>query len=120
GVTSQAIAVKDSKSKATKEVTGDISRVFGEASVTGAAYTERYIKMAMQRFKATTHTQDFMLIMTSESKKDSKLLQVSKSTGKIVNTIQLGKDKEPVYDVDMVDGKLYYMKDAAKMEGYKF
>jgi len=61
-----------------------------------------------------------MLVMTAESKKDVKLLQVSKADGKVMNTIQIGKDKDPIYDVDLVDGKLYYMKDAAKMECYKF
>jgi hypothetical protein len=120
GVASQSIAVKDSKSKATKQITGDISQALGNASVTGAGYTMAYIKMAQQRFKATTQSQAFMLVMTSETKKDSKLLQVNKVDGKILNTIQLGKDKEPIYDIDLVDGKLYYMKDASKMECYKF
>jgi hypothetical protein len=46
--------------------------------------------MAQQRFKATTQTQDYMLVMTSETKKDSKLLQVSKVDGKIKNSIWLG------------------------------
>jgi hypothetical protein len=120
GAASQSIEVKDSQSKTTKQVTGDISKAFGDATLTGASYTASYIKMAQQRFKATTQTQDYMLVMTSETKKDSKLLQVSKASGKILNTIQLGKDKEPVYDVDMVEGKLFYMKDASKMECYQF
>jgi hypothetical protein len=120
GAASQSIQVKDAGSKATKDVTEDISRVFGGAAVTGAGYTMAYIKMAQQRFKATTQTQEYMLVMTSETKKESKLLQVSKTNGKVLNTIQLGKDKDPIYDVDLVDGKLYYMKDATKMECYQF
>jgi hypothetical protein len=120
GAASQSIQVKDSRSKATKEVTADISRAFGDATVTGVNYTAQYIKMAQQRFKATTQTQDYMLVMTSETKKDAKLLQVSKADGKIKNTIWLGRDKDPVYDVDMVEGKLYYLKDGGKMEGYQF
>jgi len=120
GATSQSIHVKDPGSKATKDVTADISRIFGDAAVTGAGYTATYIKMAQQRFKATTQTQDYMLVMTSETKKESKLLQVSKSTGKVMNTIQLGKDKQPIYDVDLVEGKLYYMKEGTNMECYQF
>ena len=61
-----------------------------------------------------------MLILTTETKKDSKLIQVSKADGKVMTTIPLGKDKQPIYDVDMVEGKLYYMKDAATMECYRF
>ena len=120
GATSQSIHVKDPGSQATKDVTADISRVFGDAAVTGAGYTASYIKMAQQRFKATTQTQEYMLVMTSETKKDSKLLQVSKTDGKVINSIPLGKDKQPIYDVDLVEGKLYYMKDGAKMEAYQF
>jgi hypothetical protein len=120
GAASQSIQVKDASSKATKDVTAEISRVFGGAAVTGASYTATYIKMAQQRFKATTQTQDYMLVMTSETKKDSKLLQVSKTNGKVLNTIQLGRDKEPIYDVDLVEGKLFYMKEGSKMEAYQF
>lgn len=120
GAASQSIEVKDSQSKATKDVTGSISKAFGDATVKGASYTAAYIAMAQQRFTATTQATDYMLVMTAESKKDVKLLQVSKTDGKVINTIQIGKDKDPVYDVDLVDGKLYYMKDATKMECYKF
>jgi outer membrane protein assembly factor BamB len=120
GASSQSIQVKDASSKAAKDVTGDISRIFGEAAVTGAGYTSMYIKMAQQRFKATTETPEYNLIMTSPDKSTVQLIQVSKTTGEVMSTIQLGKDKNPKYDVDMVDGKLYYMKDAVTMEGYKF
>ncbi len=120
GAASQSIEVKDSQSKATKDVTASISKTFGDATVKGATYTAAYIAMAQQRFSATTQATDYMLVMTAESKKDVKLLQVSKVDGKVMNTIQIGKDKDPVYDVDLVDGKLYYMKDVTKMECYKF
>ncbi len=120
GAASQTIQVKDQQSKAAKDVTGGISRAFGDAAVTGVNYTAAYIKMAQQRFKATTQATDYMLVMTAESKKDIRLLQVSKTDGKVMNTIQIGKDKTPNYDVDLVDGKLYYMKDASKMECYQF
>ncbi|MBL0342744.1 MAG: PQQ-binding-like beta-propeller repeat protein [Bacteroidetes bacterium] len=120
GAASQSIEVKDSQSKATKDVTANVSKAFGDATVKGASYTAAYIAMAQQRFTATTQAADYMLIMTAETKKDIRLLQVSKVDGKVMNTIQIGKDKDPIYDVDLVDGKLYYMKDAAKMECYKF
>lgn len=120
GAASQSIEVKDSRSKATKQVTGDISKAFGDATVTGAGSTAAYIKLAQQRFKATTQTDDYMLVMTSEGKKDAKLLQVSKKNGQVINTILLGKDKEPVYDVDMWLGRLFYLKESTKIEGYQF
>jgi hypothetical protein len=120
GAASQSIEVKDSRSGATKQVTGEISKAFGDATVAGAGATASYIKMAQQRFKATTQTNDYMLVMTSEGKKDAKLLQVSRKNGQVMNTILLGKDKEPVYDVDMWLGRLYYLKESSKIEGYQF
>ncbi len=118
GAASQSIEVKDSQSKAAKDVTAGISKAFGDVTLKGASYTAAYITMAQQRFTATTQATDYMLIMTAETKKDIRLLQVSKIDGKVMNTIQIGKDKDPIYDVDMVEGKLYYMKDATKMECY--
>jgi hypothetical protein len=120
GAASQSIQVKDAQSKATKDVTAAVSRGLGEAAVTGGKYTASYIKMVGERYKATTQARDYMLVMTAESKNDIRLVQVSKKDGSVMNTIQIGKDKDPVYDVDLVDGKLYYMKGSTQMECYKF
>jgi len=120
GANAQSIQVKDPTSNASKEISSSLSQAFGDAAVTGAGYTSAYIKMAQQRFKATTETPEYNLIMTSVDKSTAQLIQVSKTTGDVLTTIPLGKDKNPIYDVDMVDGKLYYMKDAVKMECYKF
>ena len=120
GAASQSIKVKDTDSKIAKGTTAGASVMFGEASLSGASYTASFIKQANQRFKATSETPNYMLIMTAVSSKDIKLIQVSKATGETLNTIQIGKDTDPIYDVDMVEGKLYYMKDAMKMECYKF
>jgi len=118
GAASQSIEVRDRQSKATKDVTGAISQAFGDAAVTGSAYTASYIKMASQRFKATTSANEYMLIMTSVNKKETKLVQVSKISGETVATIDLGTDKEPVYDVDLVDNRLYYLKAGAEINCY--
>ncbi len=120
GATSMSIQVKDSQSKLAKDVTGGVGKMLGEASLTGAKYTMAYIRMAQQRFTATTQTRDYVLVMTALSKKDIQLVQVSKSTGQVMNTISIGKDKDPVYDVDLVEGKLYYMKSPSIMECYQF
>ncbi|MFM7766825.1 MAG: hypothetical protein ACKO9S_03080 [Bacteroidota bacterium] len=79
-----------------------------------------FIKKAGARFKATTETPSYNLIMAAGEKGTANLLQVSKSTGEVLNTISLGKDKNPIYDVDMVDGRLYYMKDGDTMECHVF
>ncbi|NVO03878.1 MAG: PQQ-binding-like beta-propeller repeat protein [Bacteroidetes bacterium] len=120
GGASQSIKVKDADSKIAKDVTAGASVMFGEAAAAGVGYTVNFIQQANQRFKATSETPSYMLIMTAEASKNIKLVQVSKLTGEILNTIQIGKDKDPIYDVDMIDGKLYYMKEPTKMDCYKF
>ncbi|MFM7768238.1 MAG: hypothetical protein ACKO9S_10330 [Bacteroidota bacterium] len=120
GQASQQIQVKDPASKATKDFAAGLSQGFGDVSVTAAGYAADFIKKAGARFKATTETPSYNLIMTAGEKGTANLLQVSKSTGEVLNTISLGKDKNPIYDVDMVDGRLYYMKDGDTMECHVF
>ncbi|MFM9028857.1 MAG: PQQ-binding-like beta-propeller repeat protein [Bacteroidota bacterium] len=120
GSAAQQIEVKDPASKAGKDLAAGLSQGFGEVSVTAAGYASDFIKRAGQRFKATTETPNYNLIMSTGDKGTANLLQVSKISGDVLLTIPLGKDKNPVYDVDMVEGKLYYMKDADTMECHVF
>jgi outer membrane protein assembly factor BamB len=118
GSAAQSIQVKDAQSRAGKEISSTLSREFAEASATGSQYASRYLKMAQARFKATRSAQEYMLIMTAESKKDIRLLEVSKNDGSTMAKIPLGKDKDPVYDVDLVAGKLYYLSDNGHLVCY--
>jgi hypothetical protein len=120
GSAAQQIQVKDPLSKSTKDLASGLSQGFGDISATAAGYASNFIKRAGERFKATTETPGYNLIMTAGEKGTASLLQVSKTTGEVMTTIPLGKDKNPIYDVDMVDGKLYYMKDADTMECHVF
>jgi hypothetical protein len=120
GQAAQQIEVKDPSSKATKDFAAGLSQGFGDVSATAAGYAADFVKRAGERFKATTETPTYNLIMTAGEKGTANLLQVSKITGEVMSTIPLGKDKNPVYDVDMVDGRLYYMKDADTMECHVF
>jgi hypothetical protein len=52
--------------------------------------------------------------------KDTAVTYLNIATGDTLAMIPLGSYKNPVYDVDMVDGRLYYMKDADTMECHVF
>jgi hypothetical protein len=47
-------------------------------------------------------------------------LQVSKNDGKVIETIDLGSDKKPVYSVDGVTGRIYYRPEPKKIDCYAF
>lgn len=73
-----------------------------------------------RRFKATTAGVDFRYILTSVEdggKKRPGLVKVAKSDGKIVSSVQLG-DKTPEYEVDEVEGILYFKKSDGVIEAY--
>ena len=76
--------------------------------------TASFNEMA-KRFKASTQTQDSQFILT---KTDSGvgLVKVSKDTGKITKEVILN-DKKPVYEVDEIEGVLYYS-NGNKIEAY--
>lgn len=120
GSAAQKIEVNDPLSKKSKDFASGMAQGMGDVSVQAAGYAGAFIKQASARFKATTQAETYNLILAEGEKGTANLLQVSKSTGEVLTTIPLGKDKNPVYDVDMVDGKLYYMKDQDTMECYSF
>ena len=63
---------------------------------------------------------DFRYILTSVEeggKKRPGLVKVAKSDGKIVSSVQLG-DKTPEYEVDEIEGMLYFKKSDGVIEAY--
>jgi hypothetical protein len=47
------------------------------------------------------------------------LLKISKLTGKVEGSIDLGKDKEPIYAVDDISGQVYYLEDNNVLTSYQ-
>jgi hypothetical protein len=54
----------------------------------------------------------------SKQEKDIVLLKVSKITGKVAGEINLGKDREPLYAVDDINGQVYYQTGDAELTSY--
>jgi hypothetical protein len=48
------------------------------------------------------------------------LARVSKATGRIETVIDLGRDKDPIYDVDAVSNLIFYRPTAETVSGYRF
>lgn len=91
-------------------VSGALVQGFGtmyeELGNSASDFAKESLQRATARFKATAETRDYM-IMLSKVDKDNKLLKVSKNTGEVEASIDLGKEKEPKYAVDEVTGKIF-------------
>jgi outer membrane protein assembly factor BamB len=109
-----------SDNQATKELTGEMAEGFGDLAVEGFSVADSELKNVMKRFKASAQSPDFVFILSEYEKKTYGILQVSKVTGKKVELIDLGKDKEPNYEVDQVYSYIYFRTTPNEIVCYQF
>jgi len=112
GAVSQNIQVTDAGSAAGKEITGQLSTIYGDATGMALDYTKQFIARANARFKATASTNDVQYILSDAGKREFVLMRVSKSDGSLGETIPLGNDKTPMYEVDGFDNAVYLVNGA--------
>lgn len=106
--------------QATKNVTGELAEGFGDVAVEGFSFADAEMKNVMKRFKASAQSPDFVFILSEYEKKTYGILQVSKATGKMVELIDLGKEKEPNYEVDQVYSYIYFRTNPNEIVCYQF
>ncbi|CAN0121481.1 unnamed protein product [Chrysoparadoxa australica] len=61
-----------------------------------------------------------MFILTEMDKKLNGLGQVDKQSGEKAGMIDLGRDKEPSYDLDEIFSRVYYRSAVNQVECYQF
>jgi outer membrane protein assembly factor BamB len=103
-----------------QEIAGELARGYGELAEGYAGLSKSYFKAASQRFKASATTCDFVFMLVKSQQKGVDLARVSKATGEIVDRIPLGRDREPQYQVDAIDNRVYYMSSSNEVAGYTF
>ncbi|MBN2522925.1 MAG: PQQ-binding-like beta-propeller repeat protein [Bacteroidales bacterium] len=109
-----------SDDQATKNLTGEVAGGFGEVAVEGFSFADAEMKNVMKRFKASSQSPDFVFILSEYEKKTYGILQVSKATGKQIELIDLGKEKEPSYEVDQVYSYIYFRTVPNEIVCYQF
>ena len=95
------------KDETTGVMVDAIGDAYGQLGDAASAYAKSSFQQANARYKATQAGRDFVFIMSVEDKA-IKLLKVSKQNGKSEGSVDLGKDKEPVYAIDAVTGQVFY------------
>lgn len=111
GAAAQSIEVQDANSAIGKELTSGVSDMYGQAASAGMDATKRFMQQASSRFKATQESAGMQYILTQKGKQEHSLEAVNKADGKVVKSVPLGEDKQPVYTVDAITDVVYLVKD---------
>ncbi|HEV8198952.1 MAG TPA: PQQ-binding-like beta-propeller repeat protein [Candidatus Polarisedimenticolia bacterium] len=102
-----------------RAVTATAATGYAQAAEQAASLSARYGEQARTRFKATTTVPDFVFMMVARGR-GTGLARVDKETGRIETVIDLGHDREPVYDVDAVSNLIFYRPAPDTVSGYRF
>jgi outer membrane protein assembly factor BamB len=98
-----------SSDRSVKTLATGASAVTGGMAAASFAYTGKALADFNRRFKATTNTSDFLIVLSEVAPQDFRLLQVDKRTGEVKNTLNLGKDRNPVYQLDLILNQVYFI-----------
>ena len=101
------------------------SSAYSRAQATGE--TQHYTLITSnptlsKRFKASTNADSYCSILTTveaDGRKGPGLVKVEKSTGKEAARVVLG-DKTPEYEMDPIEGRVFFMKSDKEIVCYKF
>jgi outer membrane protein assembly factor BamB len=115
-----AQASRRSSDPGVKRITSQLATAYSQGGVQLQGYARESAAMASKRFKAslTVPSSVFMLTKSTEGK-GNVLLQLDKASGQPRATVELGKDKEPVYAVDDIAGMLYLRTAPGTLVGYR-
>ncbi len=103
-----------------KGITQGMSQAYGNLSNAGFAYADKAFKAMNSRFKATTESNTSMLMMVDKGSKLIGLQELNKDTGEAESFIDMGKNKEPVYEVDAIANKIFYRNSGSQIVCYTF
>ena len=96
------------------------SEGFGQLSQGYAGLAGDYIEFARRRYQASAESRDFVFMMTRDAERNISLVQVSKLNGEIMGSIDLGRDKEPDYQVDDIANQIFYRPGNSMIVSYRF
>ncbi len=104
---------------ATKQAGSAASAFTGGMAAYSLAYTGKALADFNRRFKATTATDNYLIVLSEVAPRDFRLLHVDKRTGKTLTTIDLGKDRDPQYTLDFIDHRIYWQSGNSEISCFK-
>ncbi len=103
-----------------RELAVGFSEGFGQLSQGYAGLAGDYIEFARRRYQASAESRDFVFMMTRDEDRNISLVQVSKLNGEVLGSIDLGRDKEPDYQVDDIANQIFYRPGDSTIVSYRF
>ncbi len=103
---------------ATGAMVEGFGQMYGQLGDAANDFARKSFAQAQARFKATSQTRDFIVVLTQLEKKNNALVVVNKSTGEMQSFISLGTEKTPDYAMDDVTGKVFYRTSANTIAGF--
>ena len=103
-----------------RAVTATLATGYAQVGAQAAVLSARYGEAARTRFKASTVAPDFVFMMVKTDRGSYGLAKVDKASGRMLAVIDLGRDKEPVYEVDAVSNLIFYRPSPGAVVGYRF
>jgi hypothetical protein len=114
------VADDAAQGSASREMATELSRGFGALSSGYQNLSGDYVRFARQRYEASAESRDFFFMLVQHEDKRVALAQISKRDGRILGEIDLGRDKEPAYQVDDIGSSVYYRPADSVVAGYRF
>jgi outer membrane protein assembly factor BamB len=114
------VAGDAAQGSAGREMATQLSRGFGDLSEGYQDLSGDYVRFARRRYEASSQSRDFFFMMVQHEDRRVALAQVSKRDGRILGEIDLGRDKEPAYQVDDVSSSVFYRPADSVLAGYRF
>jgi outer membrane protein assembly factor BamB len=103
---------------ATGAIVEGFGQMYGQLGDAANDFAKQSFAQAQARFKATTQSRDFMVVLTQLEKKNNALVVVNKATGEMQSFISLGTEKTPDYAMDDVTGKVFYRTSTNTISGF--
>ena len=103
-----------------RDVATELSRGFGDLSQGYQNLSGDYVRFARRRYEASAASRDFFFMLVQHEDRRVALAQISKRDGRILSEIDLGRDKEPAYQVDDVSSSVFYRPADSVVAGYRF
>ena len=113
------VAASSAAGSLEQELAGELERGFSDLSQGYAGLASDYVSFARRRYEASAESSELAFMMTQDEDRDALLLSVSKLDGSVAGTIEMGRDKEPSYQVDDVGGYVFYQPTDSSIAAYR-
>jgi outer membrane protein assembly factor BamB len=120
GVSFAQVANKTGPESVERAVTATMATGYASAAEQAATLSARYGEVARTRFKASTVVPDSVFMLVKPPRGACGLARVSKKDGRILGMVDLGHDRQPVYEVDAVTGMVFYRATSGTVVGYRY